>query len=223
MDIKRTQVLHPNLETAHLPDNHHIMTDREHDWRNAGNRSFLAGRVLISMPGIEDERFSRPIIYLCVHTPDQAMGVTLNHPAEGLTLSDILTSLDLEPPQFAAPDPVLIGGPVERERGFVLHTDDYLCERSTLTVAGGVAMTATKEVLQAISQGQSGPRKAILALGYAGWGPGQLEQEIRDNIWLTCEADEDLLFDPNPVDKWSKALAKIGVNAGKLSAQSGRA
>jgi putative transcriptional regulator len=122
-----------------------------------------------------------------------------------------------------ADEPVLIGGPVERERGFVLHTDDYMCEQSSLPVAGGVALTATKEVLKAISGGEFGPRKAILAMGYAGWGPGQLEREIRNNVWLTCEADEGLLFDPNPVDKWSKALAKIGVHAGKLSGQSGRA
>jgi putative transcriptional regulator len=98
-----------------------------------------------------------------------------------------------------------------------------MCEQSSLPVAGGVALTATKEVLKAISSGESGPRKAILAMGYAGWGPGQLEREIRNNVWLTCEADEGLLFDPNPVDKWSRALAKIGVHAGKLSGQSGRA
>ena len=198
------------------------MTDRADHWHNAGDRTFLAGRGLISMPGIEDDRFARSIIYLCVHTPDQAMGVTLNRPAEGLSLGDILKTLDMPVPR-AADEPVLIGGPVERERGFVLHTDDYMCEQSSLPVAGGVALTATKDVLKAISGGESGPRKAILAMGYAGWGPGQLEQEIRNNVWLTCEADEGLLFDPNPVDKWSRALAKIGVHAGKLSGQSGRA
>ena len=198
------------------------MFDRNKEWREAGERTFLAGRVLISMPGIEDPRFERSIIYLCVHTPDQAMGVTLNRQAEGLSLGDILKSLDMPVPR-AADEPVLIGGPVERERGFVLHTDDYMCEQSSLPVAGGVALTATKEVLKAISGGESGPRKAILAMGYAGWGPGQLEREIRNNVWLTCEADEGLLFDPNPVDKWSRALAKIGVHAGKLSGQSGRA
>ena len=198
------------------------MTDRADHWHNAADRTFLAGRVLISMPGIEDDRFARSIIYLCVHTPDQAMGVTLNRPAEGLSLGDILKTLDMPVPR-AADEPVLIGGPVERERGFVLHTDDYMCEQSSLPVAGGVALTATKDVLKAISGGESGPRKAILAMGYAGWGPGQLEQEIRNNVWLTCEADEGLLFDPNPVDKWSRALAKIGVHAGKLSGQSGRA
>lgn len=198
------------------------MTDRADNWHNAGDRIFLAGRVLISMPSIEDERFARSIIYLCVHTPDQAMGVTLNRPADGLYLGDILKSMDL-PAAKNAEEPVLIGGPVEQDRGFVLHTDDYMCEESTLPVAGGVAMTATKEVLKAISGGETGPRKAILAMGYAGWGPGQLEREIRENVWLTCEADEDLLFDPNPNDKWSKALAKIGVQAGQLSAQAGRA
>ncbi len=198
------------------------MTNRADNWQNAGDRTFLAGRVLISMPGIEDDRFARSIIYLCVHTPDQAMGVTLNRPAEGLSLGDILRTLDMPLPSVAD-EPVLIGGPVERERGFVLHTDDYMCEQSSLPVAGGVALTATKEVLKAISSGEFGPRKAILAMGYAGWGPGQLEREIRNNVWLNCEADEGLLFDPNPVDKWSKALAKIGVHAGKLSGQSGRA
>jgi putative transcriptional regulator len=198
------------------------MTERTDNWHNAKDCTFLAGRVLISMPGIEDERFTRSIIYLCVHTPDQAMGVALNRPAEGLNLGDILKTLNMPVPH-AVDEPVLIGGPVEPERGFVLHTDDYMCEDSSLPVAGGVALTATKEVLKAISDGESGPRKAILAMGYAGWGPGQLEQEIRDNVWLTCEADEGLLFDPNPAGKWSRALAKIGVHAGKLSSQSGRA
>ncbi len=198
------------------------MFDRNKEWREAGERTFLAGRVLISMPGIEDPRFERSIIYLCVHTPDQAMGVTLNRPVDGVTLADVLKTLEIPLISEAGPAPVLIGGPVERERGFVLHTDDYLSETATLPVANGVSMTATREVLQAIG-GESGPRRSILALGYAGWGPGQLEQELRDKVWLTCEADEDLLFDPNPNDKWSKALAKIGVHASSLSGQTGHA
>ena len=199
------------------------MFDRDKDWRNAGERTFLAGRVLISMPGIDDPRFERSVIYMCVHTPDQAMGVTLNRPAEGLSLADVLTSLNIPVSEALEARPVLLGGPVERERGFVLHTDDYMTEEATLPVAGGVALTATRDVLMAMGGAETGPRRAILALGYAGWGPGQLEQEIRDNAWLTCEANEDLLFDANPNDKWSRALAKIGVSASRLSGQTGRA
>jgi putative AlgH/UPF0301 family transcriptional regulator len=126
------------------------MFDRNKEWREAGERTFLSGRVLISMPGIEDPRFERSIIYLCVHTPYQAMGVTLNRPIDGVTLADVLKTLEIPLISEAGPAPVLIGGPVERERGFVLHTDDYLSETATLPVANGVAMTATREVLQAI-------------------------------------------------------------------------
>jgi putative transcriptional regulator len=115
-----------------------------------------------------------------------------------------------------------MGGPVERERGFVLHTDDYRAEHS-VGVGGGLALTATRDVLEAMASGEGHPRRAILALGYAGWGAGQLENEIKENVWLTCEADETLIFGGDHELKWSRALAKLGVNAERLSSVAGRA
>ena len=172
-------------------------------WATAPTQSISAGGVAFAYRELGKHHGGTPLILL-IH------------------LAAVLDKLDAPAPEQSVGRPVLMGGPVERERGFVLHTDDYLSETATLPVANGVSMTATREVLQAIG-GDSGPRRSILALGYAGWGPGQLEQELRDNVWLTCEADEDLLFDPNPNDKWSKALAKIGVHASSLSGQTGRA
>jgi putative transcriptional regulator len=184
---------------------------------------FLTGRMLIAMPGIDDPRFERAVILLCAHGEDHAMGLTLNRPVEGLTVPDLLGRLDV--PTFAAmpDDPVLFGGPVDRERGFVVHTDDYHCEDSTLPIAEGLAWTATRDVLQAMGDKVRRPRKSLLALGYAGWGPGQIERELQENVWLICDPDEHLLFDADHDLKWSQALAKIGVAADRLSGQAGRA
>ena len=183
----------------------------------------LTGRLLIAMPGIGDPRFERAVVLMCAHEPDHAMGLTLNHPIEGLTLSEILERLGLEPAASIGDEPVLLGGPVDRERGFVLHTDDYMSRGSSQPVCEGLAWTATREVLQAMGDPMRRPRRAILALGYAGWGGGQLEREIQDNVWLTCEPDDSLLFDTDHDLKWIRALAKLGVAAGSLSSQSGRA
>lgn len=152
------------------------------------------------------------------------MGLAVNRPVDGLMLSDLLDRLSIEPQESALSaldDPVLLGGPVERERGFVLHTDDY-CNENSLPVAPGMALTATREVLERLACG-AGPRRRLMALGYAGWGAGQLEREIRENVWLTCPADEALLFSDDHDHKWSQALAKIGVDPGLLSATAGQA
>ena len=185
---------------------------------------FLSGRLLIAMPGIEDPRFEQALVLVCAHTPEHAMGITLNRPIDGVTVPDLLgrlgvkTSIDL-PPQL-----VLAGGPVERERGFVLHTEDFRAPESTVPVVEGrIALTATRDVLQAMGDPVLRPRRSTLALGYAGWGPGQLEREIRENVWLTCEADETLVFGDDFAEKWQRALAKLGVSASTLSSQSGRA
>jgi putative transcriptional regulator len=183
---------------------------------------FLGGRILIAMPGIDDPRFARTILLVCQHTEEMAMGIALNQPVEGLTLSDLLQRLGVSGAE-APPEPVLLGGPVERERGHVLHTDDYASPGSTIVVADGVALTATREVLDAIGDTTRRPRRAVLALGYAGWGAGQLEREIQESVWLTCEPDEELLFGREHDAKWDRALAKIGVSASQLSTQSGRA
>ena len=184
---------------------------------------FLTGRLLIAMPGIGDSRFERAVLLMCAHRSDHAMGIALNHPVEGLSIPHLLERLDLKPTANLSEDPVLFGGPVDRERGFVVHTDDYMSAGSSTRVCEGVAWTATREVLEAMGDPLERPRRSILALGYGGWGGGQLEREIQDNVWLTCDPDEGLLFDTDHDLKWVKALAKLGIAPGMLSAQAGRA
>ena len=184
--------------------------------------AFLTGKMLVAMPGIDDPRFERAVLYICAHTDEHAMGLAVNRPVEGLTVPDLLSRLGVASEIRLPQDLVLMGGPVERERGFVLHTDDYVCEGSTVPVGAGVGLTATREVLQALA-GEARPRRAVLALGYAGWGPGQLEREVRDNIWLVCDPDEALIFDDDHEHKWSRALERLGISAGMLSAAAGRA
>jgi len=183
---------------------------------------FLTGRLLVAMPGIDDPRFERAVLYLCAHNEEHAMGIAVNRPVEGLTVPDLLERLGVKSEIRIPPDLVLLGGPVERERGFVLHTDDYVLEGSSVSVAEGVALTATREVLQALG-GRTRPRRSLLALGYAGWGAGQLEREVRDNIWLVCEPNEALIFGDDHDHKWSMALERIGVSAAWLSGAAGRA
>jgi putative transcriptional regulator len=183
----------------------------------------LAGRLLIAMPGIGDPRFERAIIFVFAHGEDHAMGITLNRPLDGLSVPDLLEKLGVKTELVPPSQPVLLGGPVERERGFVLHTDDYHSpQNSTLDVGAGVALTATRDVLEAMGS-RKRPRRSVLALGYAGWGAGQLEQELRDNVWLTCEPDESLLFGEDHEHKWSLALSKLGVSAASLSSLAGSA
>jgi putative transcriptional regulator len=182
---------------------------------------FLSGQLLIAMPGIGDPRFERAVVLVCAHDSDHAMGLALNRPVGGMTVSDLLKRLEIES-AIEVPDEVLVGGPVERERGFVLHTDDYHAEHS-LGVGEGVAITASRAVLEAMAGKQPRPRLARLALGYAGWGAGQLEDEIKNNVWLVCEPDEALLFDTDHDRKWARAMAKLGVNPERLSALTGRA
>ncbi|MFI4966230.1 MAG: YqgE/AlgH family protein [Caulobacterales bacterium] len=183
---------------------------------------FFSGQLLIAMPGISDPRFERALILVCAHDHQHAMGVTLNHPVEGLTVPDLLEKLEIKSTIRLPPDLVLLGGPVACERGFVLHTKDYQGEFS-LDVGAGVALTATREVLEAMASHNGHPSRSVLALGYAGWGAGQLENEIKQNVWLTCEPDEALIFDPDHGRKWARALAKLGVDPQRLSAAAGRA
>jgi putative transcriptional regulator len=187
---------------------------------------FFSGQLLIAMPGIGDPRFERALILICAHDEQHAMGLALNRPVEGLTVPDLLERLEIKSTIRLPPDLVLMGGPVERERGFVLHTDDYRSENS-LEVAPdqglGVALTATREILEAMANGNGGPARSLLALGYAGWGAGQLENEIKENVWLTCNADAELIFDHDYDGKWGRALAKLGVDPKFLSSEAGRA
>lgn len=189
----------------------------------------LEGQMLIAMPGIGDPRFERAVIFMCAHSPDGAMGLVVNKPAEDLTFVDLLDRLNVLPeedqirlPDDVAQTPVQFGGPVETGRGFVLHTTDYFIADSTLPIDDRIGLTATLDILRAIAEGE-GPRRAMLALGYAGWGPGQLEHELLENGWLHCEADETLLFGSDLDSRYSHALRKIGIDISKLSSQSGRA
>ena len=182
---------------------------------------YLTWHLLVAMPGMSDERFARSVVFLCAHSEEGAMGIVINRELESLTFEELIEQLDLKPGGTRVDLPVQAGGPVETGRGFVLHSVDYRHE-GTLVVGEDVALTATVDILRAIAQGE-GPRRRILALGYAGWSPGQLEAEIRANGWLNVAADADLVFDPALDEKWERAMAKIGVDARMLSTSGGHA
>jgi len=181
----------------------------------------LTGRLLVAMPGIDDARFEHAVILVCVHDEDHAMGLRLDLPAPGVDLAEVLDKLDT-PSHGASGKPVLIGGPVEQERGFVLHTDDWITDDSSLRIDGGMAVTGTREALLAMSE-ITGPARSVLVLGYAGWDEGQLEEELSENVWLILDADHDLIFDDDYAGKWSRALTLMGVNAAQLSTTGGTA
>ncbi|MEO1330183.1 MAG: YqgE/AlgH family protein [Pseudomonadota bacterium] len=195
------------------------MSDETEDLETTPERQegeSLAGRIIIAMPNIGDPRFERSVIYLFAHEESGAMGLIVNRQTEDVSFSDLLTQLELERGDEASDVPVRFGGPVEMERGFVLHSPDYHRDEATLKVDGEISMTATVDVLRAMATG-AGPRQALFALGYAGWGPGQLENEIRENGWLHCDADCELVFDEVDDTKWTRALAKIGVDPSMLA------
>jgi putative transcriptional regulator len=189
----------------------------------------LAGQFLIAMPGMTDKRFSRTVVYLCVHTPENTMGLIINRRADSISFSELLEHLELEglakdedgTIEVADRD-VHFGGPVETSRGFVLHTPDYKTKSRTLDVENSICLTATVDILKAMARGK-GPSRALLALGYAGWAGGQLEAEIRANAWLHCAADADILFDPVLEQKYERALWELGVDQGHLVNAAGHA
>ncbi len=183
---------------------------------------FLDGHLLVAMPGMGDPRFERAVIFMCSHSNEGAMGLMINKPAPDLRFSDLLDQLEITRDEPAGEADVFFGGPVEHGRGFVLHTPDYFVDQSTMAVEDDYGMTATIEVLRDIANG-NGPDQALMTLGYSGWGPGQLEQEIQANGWLTCKADQAIVFDTKPAMKWQNALAKIGIDPRLLSADGGRA
>ncbi len=184
--------------------------------------NFLEGKLLIALPGMPDPRFEKSVIYMCAHSLEGAMGIIINRPVEGVDFRELMEKLDLEVTAEVNDVPVLYGGPVETGRGFVLHSGDYESTDSTLPVSQDVSLTATVEILRAIGQGK-GPRKALFALGYAGWGPGQIEDEIRANGWLHCDSDAALLFDADLDTRWKEALRKLGIDASGLTAHAGQA
>jgi putative transcriptional regulator len=185
--------------------------------------------MLIAMPSIMDDRFSRSLIYICAHSSEGAMGIIVNQPAANINFTDLLVQLDVIPeadliqlPQRAGSVKVLKGGPIETGRGFVLHSADFSIENSTMPIDEGICLTATLDILKAIARGD-GPRSAVLALGYAQWGAGQLENEIQENGWLHCAADSELIFGTDTDHKYEMALKKIGIDIGMLSSEAGHA
>ncbi len=181
----------------------------------------LAGQLLIAMPGLPDPEFDHAVIYLCAHTGEGAMGIVVNRPLAVPKFADLLSQLEVNPHPPARAIALCKGGPVDHSRGFVLHTTDWTGDGS-LNVDGKVALTASLDILKALARG-GGPRAGILALGYANWGPGQLDDEIRQNAWLNANPDLELLFGQDHDSKWSRALAKLRIDPGLLSSAAGRA
>jgi putative transcriptional regulator len=197
--------------------------------RDGGERRFLDGQLLVAMPGMSDERFAKSVIYLCAHSEEGAMGIVVNQPSRVKNFPELLVQLQVIAPQERISLPrgaeeiqVLSGGPVQTDRGFVLHTPDFFLDNSTLPIDDSVSLTATVDILRAIAAGE-GPDRALLALGYAGWDAGQLEDEIQHNGWLHCPADPSLLFDRDLSGKYTRALRSMGVDLGRLSASAGHA
>jgi putative transcriptional regulator len=190
---------------------------------------YLDGQLLIAMPYMSDRRFARSVIYMCAHSAQGAMGLIVNQRAPHISFAELLGQLSIEGETDAEDArPMLfdmdvhVGGPVETGRGFVLHSSDYFAADSTLTIDSDVSLTATIDILKAIASGR-GPSRAMLALGYAGWRPGQLEDEIQANGWLHCPSDLDLLFDRNLDQKYERALSKIGIDPSHLVSDAGHA
>ena len=193
------------------------------------SEGFLDGHLLIAMPSMEDKRFARAVIYVCAHSGEGAMGIIINKAEPEVSFTELLVQLEVVEsaqgprlPHSASSIRVHRGGPVETGRGFVLHSADFFLDHATLPIDDGVCLTATLEILRAIAEGR-GPGRALLALGYAGWAPGQLEQEIHANGWLHGPADRAILFDDQLDTKYERALAKIGVEPAMLSNSAGHA
>jgi putative transcriptional regulator len=168
----------------------------------------LVGRFLVAAPSMPDERFQKSVVFICKHDDEGALGIIVNNKVDDLPLGQVFKQLGIEVPQATDEKPVLFGGPVETSRGLVLHSADYKREE-TLLIDGGMALTASLEILRDIAGGQ-GPKNAWLALGHSGWAPGQLDQEMQDNAWLVVDGDADLVFDTNFEAKWQRALDRLG-------------
>jgi putative transcriptional regulator len=182
---------------------------------------YLTGQLLVAMPQMRDPRFARSVIYMCAHSADGAMGLVVNRRVGSITFDDLLQQLNIGPNKRNDEIRVHFGGPVEQGRGFVLHSSDYL-QTGSLRVDDQVALTATLDILKELAAG-GGPRRSLLALGYAGWGPGQLDAEIQANGWLSVLSDEALVFDADLDHKWERAIGKIGIDFSQLSGEAGHA
>ena len=193
----------------------HVMTN------NSRDNGYLTGQMLVAMPQMLDERFVKSVIYMCAHTEDGAMGLVVNKILEDINFPDLLDQLDINSKTKGKDIGVHFGGPVESGRGFVLHSSDYQ-QDGTMVIDPQIALTATTDILRDIAEGE-GPAKSLLALGYAGWGPGQLDAELQANGWLSVDAEPELVFGSAPDKAWQVALAKIGIDASMLSGEAGHA
>ncbi|MCT4554404.1 MAG: YqgE/AlgH family protein [Pelagimonas sp.] len=182
----------------------------------------LTGRMLIAMPGMGDPRFDHSVVFLCDHSDEGAMGLIINKPSKDVDMPGLLSQLSIEPVADLSQCAVYFGGPVEMGRGFVLHSGDYASAMTTVQVLEGIHMTATLDILEELGRGE-GPSKWMMALGYAGWGAGQLESELAQNAWLVCDGAAELVFDLPDEGKWEAALETLGVAALALSSEGGRA
>lgn len=182
----------------------------------------LSGKLLIAMPGMGDPRFEKSVVYMCAHSEDGAMGLIVNKPAPGIKMDDLLDQLNIPQGDGSKDVRVYFGGPVEHGRGFVLHSNDYQTEAATMRVDDQFGMTATLDILQDMAKGD-GPGQRILMLGYSGWGPGQLEGEIQQNGWLTCDATPEIVFASDDTGKWMAAVRSLGIDPLLLSAEAGHA
>lgn len=183
--------------------------------------SYLSGHFLIAMPSMPDPRFSRAVVYLCAHNADGAMGLVINRLFEPLSFKDLLGQLDIDVDKGSRDIRVHFGGPVEAGRGFVLHSADYEGD-GTMKIDKDVSLTATVDILKALAEG-IGPQRCFLALGYAGWAPGQLDAELQANGWLHAPGDADLLFDVDTESKWERVLSRLGIKPAMLSSEAGHA
>jgi putative transcriptional regulator len=192
------------------------------DRAQKANDGFLLGKLLIALPGMPDPRFEKSVIFMCAHSNQGAMGIIVNKPFEGLSFRDLVERLDVRVTADTADQPILFGGPVGTGQGFVLHTSEFGDGNETMPVTSEISLTATIEILRAIAEGR-GPEKSLFALGYAGWGPGQIESELSSNGWIHCDAKKAILFDVGYDEKWRAALGTLGADVSGLSAEAGRA
>ncbi len=181
----------------------------------------LAGQLLVAMPGLRDPRFTQAVIYLCEHSSEGAMGIVINQPME-LPLEQMFRQLDLECPEQLRTQPLLLGGPVQQQRGFILHSNTIRKWQSTVVVNDQVSITASMDIIEAIAS-KDGPSESLVALGYAGWSAGQLDQELLDNAWLTAPADAEFLFDTPFEKRANLAAARVGIDLAQLSNSVGHA
>ncbi|MBI04932.1 MAG: hypothetical protein CMI96_03840 [Pelagibacteraceae bacterium] len=181
----------------------------------------LTGQLLLSMPSLEDERFYKTVIYMCAHSNDGAMGIIINKKIDYDLYPDLLEQLGIDKPILNKKIFLRYGGPVESGRGFILHSDEFT-QKESLSINKGIALTSTADFFENLSKG-NGPKNSILALGYAGWGPGQIEKEILANSWMSLSTDSNIVFDEEVSNIWSKAYNLLGIDPNKLSHNSGRA